>query len=58
MLDTLSRIHSLDENSNGDMARLVAVAVLVEAVNAAQGVQHDQPRPGAVLDDAAQVRLV
>ena len=25
VLDTLSRIHSLDENSNGDMARLVAV---------------------------------
>ncbi|WP_373873394.1 AAA family ATPase, partial [Aeromonas caviae] len=24
VLDTLSRIHSLDENSNGDMARLVA----------------------------------
>ncbi|WP_444978973.1 AAA family ATPase [Aeromonas caviae] len=35
VLDTLSRIHSLDENSNGDMARLVAVAVLVEAVNPA-----------------------
>ncbi|WP_457998982.1 AAA family ATPase, partial [Klebsiella michiganensis] len=24
VLDTLSRIHDMDENSNGDMARLVA----------------------------------
>ena len=31
VLDTLSRIHSLDENSNGDMARLVATLEHVAA---------------------------
>ncbi|EAR5731518.1 AAA family ATPase [Salmonella enterica] len=31
VLDTLSRIHSLDENSNGDMARLVATLEYVAA---------------------------
>ena len=31
MLDTLSRIHQLDENSNGDMARLVATLEHVAA---------------------------
>lgn len=31
VLDTLSRIHGLDENSNGDMARLVAVLEHVAA---------------------------
>lgn len=34
VLDTLSRIHSLDENSNGDMARLVAT---LEHVSASTG---------------------
>jgi len=31
VLDTLSRIHNLDENSNGDMARLVAILEHVAA---------------------------
>lgn len=35
VLDTLSRIHALDENSNGDMARLVAVLEQVAATTGA-----------------------
>ncbi len=35
VLDTLSRIHSLDENSNGDMARLVSVLEHIAATTGA-----------------------
>jgi len=35
VLDTLSRLHSLDENSNGDMARLVSILEYVAATTGA-----------------------
>jgi len=35
IVDTLSRLHGLDENSNGDMARLVAVLEYVSATTGA-----------------------
>jgi hypothetical protein len=47
-----------DVFQRGDKPRHVAVAVLVEAVNAAQGVQHDQPGIGAELHHAGKVPLV
>ncbi|AEK59792.1 conserved hypothetical protein (plasmid) [Acidithiobacillus caldus SM-1] len=50
VLDTLSRIHSLDENSNGDMARLVATLEHVAATTGAAVLYLHHVNKGSARD--------
>jgi hypothetical protein len=50
VLDTLSRIHSLDENSNGDMARLVATLEHIAASTGAAVLYLHHVNKGSARD--------
>ena len=50
VLDTLSRIHGLDENSNGDMARLVAVLEHIAANTGASVLYLHHVNKGSARD--------
>ncbi|EQB1482442.1 helicase RepA family protein [Escherichia coli] len=53
VLDTLSRIHSLDENSNGDMARLLATLEGVAATTGASVLYLHHVSKGSARDGQA-----
>lgn len=53
VLDTLSRIHSLDENSNGDMARLLATLEGVAATTGASVLYLHHVNKGSARDGQA-----
>jgi len=50
VLDTLSRIHSLDENSNGDMAHLVSVLEHIAATTGAAVLYLHHVNKGSARD--------
>lgn len=50
VLDTLSRIHQLDENSNGDMARLVATLEYIAATTGAAVLYLHHVNKGSARD--------
>lgn len=53
VLDTLSRIHSLDENSNGDMARLLATLESMAATTGASVLYLHHVSKGSARDGQA-----
>ncbi len=53
VLDTLSRIHSLDENSNGDMARLVAMLEEIATITKASVLYLHHVSKGSARDGQA-----
>ncbi|EIV3905764.1 AAA family ATPase [Klebsiella pneumoniae] len=53
VLDTLSRIHTLDENSNGDMARLVAMLEEVATITKASVLYLHHVSKGSARDGQA-----
>ncbi|KCU98762.1 helicase RepA family protein, partial [Pseudomonas syringae] len=50
VLDTLSRIHTLDENSNGEMARLVATLEQIAAITGASVLYLHHVSKGSARD--------
>ncbi len=53
VLDTLSRIHTLDENSNGDMARLVAMLEEIATITKASVLYLHHVSKGSARDGQA-----